>query len=276
MARTNNIKEQQEISIDELKKKLINERIVEERNNRIYLTKIGKIALGEIDNFSAVRSDIFNPYLEARNEWDERMGYSVARETTWRKVAFFLMAIFGIQTIGYVYTATRSHIEPYLIAIDALGTLTPLGVPHKLKTNQGSVEQQMLIYITALRSFSIDKGVNDKNIDIVTAMTSSSAMGKVSDLMLAQSEDPKPTTVQITNIQPIPNSNSFQIDFIETPTDTIDTTSNKKYWRALVTVKEGKTPDDPVQVPNNPLGLSIIEITVTQRVKYQCINFTVI
>lgn len=266
MARTNNIKEQQEISIDELKKKLINERIVEERNNRIYLTKIGKIALGEIDNFSAVRNDIVNPYLEARNEWDERMGYSVARETTWRKVAFFLMAIFGIQTIGYVYTATRSHIEPYLIAIDALGTLTPLGVPHKLKTNQGSVEQQMLIYITALRSFSIDKGVNDKNIDIVTAMTSSSAMGKVSDLMLAQSEDPKPTTVQITNIQPIPNSNSFQIDFIETPTDTIDTTSNKKYWRALVTVKEGKTPDDPVQVPNNPLGLSIIEITVTQRV----------
>lgn len=266
MARTNNLKDQQEITFEELKVKLVNERIIEERNNRTYLTKIGQIALGEIDNFSSKRKDIINPYIEARNEWDERMGYSVSRETTWRKVSFILMTIFGIQTVAFVYTATRSHIEPYLIALDAIGTLTPLGVPHKLKTNQGELEQQMMIYITALRSFSTDKGVNDKNIDIVTAMTATSAMGKAGSLMSTQSENPVPTSVQITNIQPIPNSNSFQIDFIETPTNTVEDSNKKKYWRALVTAKQGATPDDPVQVPNNVLGLSITDITITQRV----------
>lgn len=266
MARTNNIKDQQEITFEELKIKLVNERIIEERNNRTYLTKIGQVALGEIDNFSSKRKDIINPYIEARREWDERMGYSVSRETSWRRTAIILMMIFAVQTIGFVYTATRSHIEPYLIALDSIGTLTPLGVPHKLKTNQGAIEQQMMIYITALRSFSTDKGVNDRNIDIVTSMTAASAMSKVGSLMSAQSEEPIPTSVQITNIQPIPNSNSFQIDFIETPTNTVEDSSKKKYWRALVTAKQGAIPDDPVQVPNNTLGLSITEITITQRV----------
>lgn len=263
MASTNR-KEQKEISLDELKILLFREKALEERNGRFYLTKVGKVLLGE-DNNKAKREEIINPYINARREWDERMGYSVARETKWRQFAYFVIILFAISLFWNFKQSTQSHIEPYLIAQDEIGTITPLGVPHKIKLDQSATEQQMMVYITALRSFSIDRVVNDRNIDIITAMTAGSIMNKVGEKMKSQSVDPRPTSVQITNVQPIPDSNSYQVDWTEINTNTVDAKS-KTYWRAILVLKQTQTPSDPLSVPNNPFGIIITDINVSPRV----------
>lgn len=257
-------KEQKEVSLDDIKTILFREKVLEERNGRYYLTKAGQVLLG---NGAEVRKgdEIHNPYINARKEWDERMGYAVARETKWRQFAYFVIILFAMSLFWNFKQSTQSHIEPYLIAQDEIGTITPLGIPHKIKLEQSATEQQMMVYITALRSFSIDKMVNNRNIDIVSSMTSNNAMGKAAEKMKSQSVDPQPTNVQVTNVQPIPDSNSYQVDWTEINSSTMDAKS-RTYWRAILVLKQTKTPDDPIAVANNPFGLIITDLNISPRV----------
>lgn len=259
---TKNIKDQREISEVQAIDKLQEMQVLVKKNNRLFITEIGKLFFREDQK---AKDQIITPYFEARREWDERMGYAVARESLWRKIAFICLAIVGIETIGYVYTATRSHIEPYLIAQDKIGTITPLGIPHKLKADQSATEYLVRIYITSLRSFWSDEPVNSNNIDIVTSMTGQSALNKMQGYMTSQSANPQLTTVVITNVQPMPNTNTYQVDWTETHPD--NTAEAPKYWRALIELKDLPNTDQTAkQRYNNPFGLTVVNISITPRI----------
>src|SRR5258708_23960691 len=66
-------------------------------------------------------SDSYNPYLAARREWDERYGNLISRERNWRRMA----VLCGLTTLlaigGIVRLSIRSHVVPFVVAIDSLG-----------------------------------------------------------------------------------------------------------------------------------------------------------
>lgn len=258
---TNKIKEQREISESQTIDKLVEIQVLVKKNNRLFLTETGKLFFGEERK---PNNQITTSYFDARREWDERMGYAVARESLWRKVAFVCLAIVGIETIGYVYTATRSHIEPYLIAQDKIGTITPLGIPHKLKVDQAATEYFLRSYITALRSFWSDEPVNSNNIDIITSMTAQSALAKMQGYTTSQQANPQQTSVVVTNVQPMKDSNSYQVDWTEMHPE--NSQESPKYWRALLELKDlPKTDQDAQQRYTNPFGLTIVNLSITPR-----------
>ena len=62
-----------------------------------------------------------NPYLAARREWDERYGHLITRERNWRLMAL-ICALSSLLTVaGLIYLSARTHIVPFVVAMDSLG-----------------------------------------------------------------------------------------------------------------------------------------------------------
>src|SRR5215831_6601969 len=66
-------------------------------------------------------AEVYNPYLAARKEWDERYGEFITRARNWRTVATISALIALLATGGVVSLSARSHVIPFVVLIDSLG-----------------------------------------------------------------------------------------------------------------------------------------------------------
>ena len=66
-------------------------------------------------------SQLVNPYLAGRREWNERYGDYIARARSWRAVAILALLIAVIASAGLVHVASQSRIVPYIVRVDKLG-----------------------------------------------------------------------------------------------------------------------------------------------------------
>src|SRR5215510_13131607 len=65
--------------------------------------------------------EVYNPYLAARKEWDERYGEFITRARNWRTVALISALVALLATAGMVWLTARSHVVPFVVLIDSLG-----------------------------------------------------------------------------------------------------------------------------------------------------------
>ena len=80
---------------------------------------------------------MFNPYVEARREWDERYVDLVLGKRKWLMAAAGSLAVALVLAAGMVCLATRSRYVPYVVEVDKLGLaltvpqpLTASAIPH--------------------------------------------------------------------------------------------------------------------------------------------------
>lgn len=68
-----------------------------------------------------------NPYLAARQEWNERYGSYVKAAAAWRIVGItgMLMAVIGFSYA--LYQSTQVKLVPYIVEVDKLGTAATTG-----------------------------------------------------------------------------------------------------------------------------------------------------
>ena len=72
-------------------------------------------------------NDAYNPYLAARREWDERYGNLITRERNWRIMALLSTFVALIAVGGLIRLSTKSHIVPFVVAMDPLGRTVAAG-----------------------------------------------------------------------------------------------------------------------------------------------------
>src|SRR5215510_301136 len=65
--------------------------------------------------------EVYNPYLAARKEWDERYGEFITRARNWRTAALISALVGLLATGGLVWLTARSHVIPFVVLIDSLG-----------------------------------------------------------------------------------------------------------------------------------------------------------
>ena len=204
---------------------------------------------------------IQNPYIHPKRQWNSIIGYSISRERTWQLYATISSILLVISLIGNIIQANKISVKPYLIAIDKIGTLYPIGIPHNIEFDQHVVEQQLLTYIIALRSFSIDSTVNEKNIDIVNSMTASRSLNKAINLMQLKNHPTNNISIKPIAIIPIAHSNTYQVDWVE------KVNNQDSYWEANLTIEIKKYAEyDEEQITNNPLGIIIVELNITPKI----------
>jgi type IV secretion system protein VirB5 len=211
-----------------------------------------------------------NPYLAARQEWNERYGSYVKAATAWRIVG---IAGMGMAVIGFsyaLYQSTQVKLVPYIVEVDKLGTAAVAGYPQQIEYADPRVVRATLgSFITSFRSITPDAVVQKQYIDRTYALlrTSDPATEKINSWFRGNSpfERAKTATVaiEVTNIVALSNQ-SYQIDWTEFERDRKGKETATRRFRGIATVTLTPPQDEEI-IRLNPIGLYLRDFDWTAQ-----------
>ncbi|MFA7416138.1 MAG: conjugal transfer protein TrbF [Rhizobium sp.] len=211
-----------------------------------------------------------NPYLAARQEWNERYGSYVREATAWRIVGVVSL---GMAVIGFsyaLYLSTEVTLVPYIVEVDKLGSPVSVGVPEQIEYADVRVVRATLgSFIASFRSVTPDAIVQKQYIDRTYALlrTSDPSTEKVNAWFRGNSpfEAAKTATVavEVSNIVALSNQ-TYQIDWTEFERDRRGRETANRRFRGIATVTL-TTPQDEATIRLNPIGLYIRDFDWTAQ-----------
>ncbi|MGO6746649.1 conjugal transfer protein TrbF [Rhizobium ruizarguesonis] len=214
--------------------------------------------------------DLGNPYIAARNEWNERYGSYVRSAAAWRIVgiASMTMAVIGF---GYaLYQSTQVKLVPYIVEVDKLGTAVNAGFPQQIEYADPRVVRATLgSFVSNFRSVTPDAIVQKQYIDGTYGLlrTSDPATEKVNAWFRSNSpfEKAKNSTVaiEVNNIVALSNQ-SYQLDWTEFERDRRGKETAVRRFRGIATVTLTPPQDEGV-IRLNPIGLYLRDFDWTAQ-----------
>ncbi|NRP21813.1 hypothetical protein LPJGGPFB_05072 [Ensifer adhaerens] len=217
-----------------------------------------------------LRHDPENPYLAARQEWNERYGSYVRSAIAWRVIGVtsLVMATIGF---GYaLYQSTEVKLVPYIVEVDKLGTSVNAGFPEQIAYADARVVRATLgSFISSFRSVTPDAVVQKQYIDRTYALlrTADPATEKVNAWFRGNSpfEHARRATVavEVNNIVALSNQ-TYQIDWTEFERDRKGKETGSRRFRAIATVTL-TAPQDENVIRLNPIGLYLKDLDWTAQ-----------
>ncbi|MBM7324811.1 conjugal transfer protein TrbF [Agrobacterium sp. S2] len=211
-----------------------------------------------------------NPYIAARNEWNERYGSYVKDAAAWRIVgiAGMTMAVVGF---GYaLYQSTQVKLIPYIVEVDKLGTSIDAGFPQQIEYADPRVVRATLgSFVSNFRSVTPDAVVQKQYIDRTYGLlrTSDPATEKVNAWFRSNSPFEKAKTatvaIEVNNIVALSNK-SYQIDWTEFERDRRGKETATRRFRGIATVTLTPPQDEGV-IRLNPIGLYLRDFDWTAQ-----------
>lgn len=218
----------------------------------------------------AERNPPENPYLAARQEWNERYGSYVKAAAGWRIVGItgMLMALIGFSYA--LFQSTQVKLVPYIVEVDKLGTAASAGFPQQIEYADTRVVRATLgSFVSNFRSVTPDAVVQKQYIDRTYALlrTSDPATEKVNAWFRSSSpfDKAKTTTVaiEVNNIVAL-SPQSFQIDWTEFERDRKGKETAVRRFRGIATVTL-TAPQDEGVIRLNPIGLYLRDFDWTAQ-----------
>ena len=203
-----------------------------------------------------------NPYLAARREWDERYGQLITRERNWRLMALLCAASSLLTVAGLVYLSARTHIVPFVVAMDSLGRPVASGPAEQTTTADDRVKRATLYaWLENLRLVTSDGIAQRKAIDRVYAYVASGSQAQAFISEFYRSDPPQKRaqteTVNIEVQSVLPTSDrTFEIEWSETSRDLYGTVTQRARWKAAFTIAINP-PTDEGTARVNPLGIYV-------------------
>lgn len=211
-----------------------------------------------------------NPYLAARQEWNERYGSYVKAAAAWRIVGVTGMLLAVISTSYALYQSSQVKLVPYIVEVDRLGTAVNAGFPQQIEYADARVVRATLgNFISNFRSVTPDAVVQKGYIDRTYAMlrTSDPATEKINGWFRSNSPFEKAraatVAVEVNNIVPLSNQ-SYQIDWTEYERDRKGKETGVRRFRAVATVVL-TPPQDEAVIRLNPIGLYVRDLDWTAQ-----------
>lgn len=211
-----------------------------------------------------------NPYLAARQEWNERYGSYVKAAAAWRIVGVTGMLLAVISTTYALYQSSQVKLVPYIVEVDRLGTAVNAGFPQQIEYADARVVRATLgNFMSNFRSVTPDAVVQKGYIDRTYAMlrTSDPATEKINGWFRSNSPFEKAraatVAVEVNNIVPLSNQ-SYQIDWTEYERDRKGKETGVRRFRAVATVVL-TPPQDEAVIRLNPIGLYIRDLDWTAQ-----------
>lgn len=211
-----------------------------------------------------------NPYLAARQEWNERYGDYIQAARSWRLVGITALAI---ATIGFGYAlfqSTQVKLVPYIVEVDKLGTAVTAGTPQQIEYADPRVVRATLgAFVSNLRSVTPDAVVQKQYIDRTYALlrTADPATEKVNAWYRGNSPFDKAKTatvaVEVSNIVAL-SSQTYQIDWTEYERDRKGKETASRRFRGIATVTLTPPQDEGV-IRLNPIGLYLKDFEWTAQ-----------
>jgi type IV secretion system protein VirB5 len=205
---------------------------------------------------------VYNPYLAARREWDERYGHLITRERNWRLMALLC----GLTTIvaigGMIRLSTRSHIVPFVVAMDSLGRSIAAGPAEQASSADDRLKRATLFsWVEDLRAVTTDGITQRKAIDRVYCHIAggSQAQAFVSEFYRndppqkrAQSET---VSIEVRSVLPT-SERTLEVEWSETTRDLYGAVKSLDHWKAAFTIAVNPPTDERI-TRINPLGIYV-------------------
>jgi type IV secretory pathway TrbF-like protein len=211
-----------------------------------------------------------NPYLAARQEWNERYGSYVKAAAAWRIVGITGMVLAVIGTSYALYQSTQVKLVPYIIEVDKLGSAVTAGFPQQIEYADPRVVRATLAgFVANFRSVSPDTVVQKQYIDRTYAMlrTADPATEKINAWFRANSPFVKARTatvgIEVSNVVALSNQ-SYQIDWSEIERDRRGKELATRRFRGIATVTL-TPPQDELTIRLNPIGLYLRDFDWTAQ-----------
>jgi len=211
-----------------------------------------------------------NPYLAARQEWNERYGDYIEAARNWRLVGITALAI-ALIGFGYaLFQSTQVKLVPYIVEVDKLGTAVTTGTPQQIEYADPRVVRATLgAFVSNLRSATPDAVVQKQYIDRTYALlrTADPATEKVNAWYRGNSPFDKAKTatvaVEVSNIVAL-SSQTYQIDWTEYERDRKGKETASRRFRGIATVTLTPPQDEGV-IRLNPIGLYLKDFEWTAQ-----------
>ena len=211
-----------------------------------------------------------NPYVAARQEWNERYGSYVKAAAAWRIVGIIGMLLAVISTSYALYQSTQVKLVPYIVEVDKLGTAASTGFPQQIEYADPRVVRATLgSFVSNFRSVTPDAVVQKQYIDRTYALlrTSDPATEKINAWFRGNSPFDKArnatVAIEVNNVVPLSNQ-SYQIDWTEYERDRKGKETAVRRFRGVATVTLTPPQDEGV-IRLNPIGLYLRDFEWTAQ-----------
>ncbi|QPC89025.1 conjugal transfer protein TrbF (plasmid) [Mesorhizobium sp. NBSH29] len=218
----------------------------------------------------AARTPPDNPYIAARQEWNERYGSYVKAAAAWRIVGIVGMLLAVISTSYALYQSTQVKLVPYIVEVDKLGTAASTGFPQQIEYADPRVVRATLgSFVSNFRSVTPDAVVQKQYIDRTYALlrTSDPATEKINAWFRGNSPFDKArnatVAIEVNNVVPLSNQ-SYQIDWTEYERDRKGKETAVRRFRGVATVTLTPPQDEGV-IRLNPIGLYLRDFEWTAQ-----------
>lgn len=211
-----------------------------------------------------------NPYFDARQEWNERYGDYLAQARNWRALCYGMAAILAVSVAGNVIQGTQSKIRPYVVEVDKLHAVLPIGPADQAsKGDVRVVRAQLADFITNLRSVYYDAGAQQVAIRRAYAQLDTMGSGFAVANEYMRANDPfkraQKENVSVTDITVLPlGGDTWRVEWLETVRDRSGEVTGATPYQAAITVKI-VPPDNESAALTNPLGVYVTALSWSSR-----------
>lgn len=208
------------------------------------------------------------PYLNARREWDERYGHLLTQAKNWRLAAGAALGVAALAVLGVAWVSSQSKIQPFVIAVDHLGSPVAVAKPAALQRGQERDERviraQVGNWIWNARTLLADFNAQQVLFDRVYGMLAIDATPVMQSFFendrMPKIRDRTTVTVEIKTVIPA-GGDTWQVDWTEITARPGDT-AKKENWRALVTIGfSEKLAAKPELAMWNPYGIFVRQVS---------------
>ena len=207
-------------------------------------------------------ADTYNPYLAARREWDERYGNLITRERNWRRAAMVSISVSLLAVGGLVRLSTKSHVVPFVVAMDSLGRTVAAGAAEEASPTDDRLKRATLFnWVEDLRTVTTDGIALRKAIDRVYAHIASGGQAQAFISEFYRSDPPQKRAasetvgVEVRSVLPT-SSRTFEVEWFETTRDLYGAVKAQAHWKAAFSIGVTPPPDEGM-ARINPLGIYV-------------------
>lgn len=229
---------------------------------------------------SGAESDGENGYIAAhlrgRAEFESRFGDLARGKRNWQLIAYGAMGVLGISVAGNVVQGTQSHIEPYIVFVDDLGTKLALGpVEAMQRTDQRIVIRDITAFIRDIRTVLADPAAQADLVQRSYAFVDRNAAAFLDEYFADPANDPRllaadiTRLVTVTSVLPVPGAPEGRETWKVTWTETsiprnAGGLSTRSAWEGYLSTRIVPPRTADARMAVNPLGLFITSVNWTQ------------
>jgi len=205
-----------------------------------------------------------NPYLAARQEWNERYGNLAVAAKTWRLAALLALSVCLVLAVGAIYLASQNTLVPYVVELDRSGLPTHValanqGLPSQLKTRV--VRAQLAQFVKDVREVVTDKALQRRAFTRAYSYLSRQhpAYQRITKFHEDHSplRDDETVVVEISQILPL-SANSWRIEWQEKSYGRGGRAISSARMAGIATVQVGEEVREETLLLN-PLGLYVLD-----------------